>query len=251
MDQKDNLAGLDAPAPLIPEPETTVPSSEFVPAALGDPGHSPSTLTSLPPLPVPAARDDSRRKLAGDALAPLIYLQTVFQTWPAIGIGIVLVTMLLYSLIPSFDGSVVLGRVTLDDQPLKDSFIIFTDTRAGIEASGLINEDGTYVVTSMEGGMDPSKYIVTFAPVKPEPDAVIEQLQLQRQYLAGRGLGGALEQYRDLNAEDPTSSASREKPVGRLPPGTIPMKYRATNTSKLSVKVVDGRNEFPFELTSR
>ncbi|GEM_PF-2923677 len=249
MDQKDNLAGPDTPPALISEREATAPSSEFIPASAGDPGCSPSALTSLPPLPVPAARDDSRRKMAGDALAPLIYLQTVLQTPLAMAVGVVLVAMLLYSLIPSFEGSVVLGRVTLDGQPLKDSSITFTDTSAGIEASGLINEDGTYVVTTMEGGMNPGKYTVTFAPVKPEPDAVIEQLQRQRQYLAGQGPGGALEQ--DLKTEDPASSASREKPIGRLPPGTIPMKYRASNSSRLSVEVVDGRNKFPFELTSK
>ena len=194
------------------------------------------------------------------AWAPLSYLQTLLQNWAvtavATVVGIVLVAGLLYSLIPSFDGNVVLGRVTLDDQPLKDAAISFTTFfttstggRTGIEASGLINEDGTYVVTTMEGGMDPGKYIVTFAPVKPEPDEVIEQLQ--RQYLEGQGLGGALEQYQNLNAEDPTSSATRKKTIGQLPPGTIPMKYRATNTSKLSVEVVDGRNEFSFELTSK
>ena len=246
-DQKDNLAGLDTPPAVISERETTVLSSEFVPASFGDPGYSPSALTSLPPLPVPAARDDSRRKMAGDALAPLIYLQTVLQTWPAMGVGVVLVAMLLYSLIPSFEGSVVSGRVTLDGQPLNDSSITFTAISAGIEASGLINKDGTYVVTTMEGGMNPGKYTVTFAPLKPETDAVIEQLQ--RQYLAGQGLSGALEQ--DLKAEDPNPSAAREKLIGRLPPGTIPMKYRASNTSKLSVEVVDGRNKFPFELTSK
>ncbi len=226
-DQKDSRTGSDVPDPLIPERDATSPVPETDSTSLDDPG------TSLPPLPVPAARDGSRRTMAGDALAPLIYL----KTWPAMAVCIVLVAMLLSSLIPSFEASVVRGRVTLDDQPLKDSSITFTDMSAGIEANGLIDEDGTFVVTTMGGGMSPGTYIVTFAPVKPEPEAVIEQLQ--RQYLNGQAPGGAQEQ--DLNAEEPAS----------LPPGTIPMKYRASNTSGLSVDVVDGRNEFPFDLTSK
>ena len=76
------------------------------------------------------------------ALALLIYLHRFGKSWLAIAVGCFLMAML-YSMIPSFERNLVLGRVTLAGQPLKDSSISFTDTLAVSEASGLINETGT------------------------------------------------------------------------------------------------------------
>lgn len=250
--EMDSESADKAPAdrPDVPVPTTVVASTESpaevpAPASFSAP---PSGLSALPPLPVPRAKDDTPRKVAVDVLAPLIYLQAMFQTWPRIAAGGVVGVFVLYMLIPSYGGSYVYGVVTLDGQPLTDASITLSNQKLGIEVSGLVNEDGSFVVTTMEGGMKPGTYGASFMPREAEPPEVVAELQ--RMYRAQQGIGGALAQYQELDAADPTGSGSRQKPAGQLPPGTIPFKYRTAFSSGLTVEVIDGKNEFNIDLDS-
>lgn len=248
LDATDKAAVSTTEIPDDVVPEANAPATASLPDTPPAAGYSipAAALVSLPPLPVPQAYDDTTRKMSGDVLAPLIYIRSKLRTVPAMTACSVAGILFIYMLIPSFDGSVVLGRVTLDGQPLQEASITFTDRSAGVEASGLLNKDGTYVVTTMEGGMATGTYTVTFMPLSPEPQEVIEELQ--RQYRATQGVGGAFAQYQELNADDP---ATNQRPAGPLPAGTIPFRYRSPDTSGLKVDVVDGRNEFPFDLASK
>lgn len=234
--------------PFIPEPETTVPSAEAGPEGEFESTLNAQALATLPPLPVPKARDDKPRKVAVDVLGPLLYLQTLFQTWPRVAVAGGIVMLIIYMMIPTYSGSYVFGNATLNGRPLKDSSITLTNARKGIEVAGLIDEDGDFVVTTYDGGMIPGKYAVSFMPLQRESPAIMRELQ--RQYRASQGVGGALQQYQELDTEDPLASRGNESSA-TLPPGVIPFKYRSPDTTDQFIEVIDGRNEFDFELVSK
>lgn len=68
--------------------------------------------------------------------------------------------------------SQVSGTVTLDGKPLERGTVGFTPANGGMRASGVIENDGTYTLTTnRDSGLEPGEYMVTVVSREPGPPA--------------------------------------------------------------------------------
>lgn len=107
------------------------------------------------------------------------------------------------------------GQVTSDGQPLDDGLVSIINLDLGVRVEGEIQPDGTYEITTFEGGVPPGDYsVIVYPPEIPNPNA------------------------------PPTSEPGLI--VKKM--DNIPKVYRAPNTTPLKVTVQQGENEYDIEL---
>lgn len=107
----------------------------------------------------------------------------------------------------------VSGTVKYKGEPVKEGQVVFEDPVQGQLAAANLKSDGTYVLTTAEGGLRVGTYGVTVTPVPFQADPV------------------------------------KKPPVVRPPdPVNIPKKYRTRATSKLTLKVESGSNTLDIEM---
>ncbi|MDB5341216.1 MAG: hypothetical protein JWN70_6835 [Planctomycetaceae bacterium] len=108
----------------------------------------------------------------------------------------------------------VSGKVKFKGEPVKEGQVLFEDPTQGQLAGANLKSDGTYYVTTAEGGLRVGTYgvKVTAVPV----------------------------------ASDPVMNP---KPVPPADPANIPKKYRNAKTSGLTLVVKQGGNTYDIEMT--
>jgi hypothetical protein len=68
--------------------------------------------------------------------------------------------------------SQVSGTVTLDGKTIERGMVGFTPANGGMRASGVIESDGTYTLTTnRDSGLEPGEYMVTVVSREPGPPA--------------------------------------------------------------------------------
>jgi hypothetical protein len=155
-----------------------------------------------------------------------------------LGLGI-----LIYYLVPKFDGVHVRGMVTLDGSPMKKASITFHNVETGLGTTVEIADDGNYEATTLEGGLQPGSYKVCFMPsVRESPDVVLKLQQIFQQERGLRDDGMAAAGY----LEGDTKPEYKTKI--RLPPGTIPAKYRTIEFSGIEREIKPGIERVSFAL---
>jgi hypothetical protein len=108
----------------------------------------------------------------------------------------------------------VTGKVTFRGQPVTEGRVSFSHVAAGYGADALLESDGTFSVVTDEGGLLIGDYRVAVSPL------VVQ------------------------DSSDPNTP-----PVGvEKPARDIPKKYRNDSTSGLTASVVEGKNEFAFDM---
>ena len=107
----------------------------------------------------------------------------------------------------------VFGRVTLQEQPLGEGSIIFTNAEKGVYITAALQHDGSYEVESSGGrGLPLGNYRVYLAPAPGEP-------------------------------------LTKANPVPKARPGpAIPARYRDAKSSGLKLEVKEGDNPFDVKL---
>lgn len=108
----------------------------------------------------------------------------------------------------------VAGKVTFQGAPLAEGNITFVKVGGGGSGAGVIETDGTYSATGVEGGMPTGDYVAVLVP----PEVTID-----------RG-----------------PNTSPEKAFKEMK--TIPGKYRSDVTSDLKVTIREGRNDFNIDM---
>jgi hypothetical protein len=229
---------------------------------------------SLPPLPVPPllrttpqpspqkpppismpkmGRSDTVFDVVYDnVLEPVFNRVPILATWPGVAAAITVVALLVFMMIPSYEGANVSGRVTLDEQPLSDATISFTDLKQGFGASAIVGPDGAFEVITLKGGMKPGTYSVAIMPLKPETPEIVSELQ--RQYSESKN-GGVHDEVMmgegEPGYQPGRSSEEAEEETFELPATTIPFNYRSIQTSGISKEITeDGPNELLIELVA-
>jgi hypothetical protein len=108
----------------------------------------------------------------------------------------------------------VTGKVTFQGQPVREGRVSFSHAEAGYGADALLESDGTFDVITDEGGLLLGDYRVSVSPL------VV------------------------MDSSDPNTP-----PVGvEKPARDIPKKYRDEATSGFTASVVEGKNEFTFDM---
>jgi hypothetical protein len=106
------------------------------------------------------------------------------------------------------------GRVTFQGAPVTEGLIVFNNAQKGVFMTAVLNNDGSYVVTSGTGpGLPLGEYRVMVTP--PVDEAILGP-----------------------NFEPP--------PPKPFP--NIPQRYRDVNTSGLALKVAEGENVFDVDM---
>jgi hypothetical protein len=234
-------------------PPLPVPSPLPIPAPLqSTPQPSPQKPTpiSMPKL----GRSDTILDVVYDnVLEPVFSRVPILANWPGVAAAIAVVALLVFMMIPSYEGANVSGRVTLDGQPLSDATISFTNLKQGFGASAIVGPDGAFEVITLKGGMRPGTYSVAVMPLKPESPKVVGELQ--RQYSESKN--GDMhdeammmeEGELGMSQNRPTNESEQEK--FQLPPTTIPFQYRSIQTSGISKEIAaDRRNDLLIELAT-
>jgi hypothetical protein len=184
-------------------------------------------------------------------LEPVLFRLPILTKWPVIASIVAGIAITIFLMQPSYKGSRVAGKVTLQGQPLTNATITFTDLKLGFGASAVVKEDGSFEVTTLNGGMKPGSYSVAVMPMKAESPEVVSELQ--RQYRESQD--GAIDDETMLMASaEPGSQSGPSEPaegaIG-LPPTTIPFRYRSIQTSGIQRDITsEGPNELLIELVA-
>jgi len=112
------------------------------------------------------------------------------------------------------------GVVTFKGVPVEEGKVVFEDPTQGQLAAADLNSDGSYVVTTAEGGLRVGTYIVTVTPVPVEFDPL----------------------HQKVDPLHPPTVPTADAP-------NIPQKYRSRATSGLSTTVEEGDNTCDIEMT--
>lgn len=108
----------------------------------------------------------------------------------------------------------VKGRVTFEGKPVTEGTVSFFNADIGYGADATLNEDGTFVIKTLERGLIVGEYVVMITPGK----------------------------Y--LDKSDPTTPPSlveKEAP-------NIPEKYRRQGSTPLRATIATGMNELTFDM---
>ncbi|BBO33087.1 hypothetical protein [Lacipirellula parvula] len=88
--------------------------------------------------------------------------------WHCVQLGIVAILLIGCGGKPSQ----VSGTVTLDGKAIERGMVGFTPANGGMRASGVIESDGTYsLTTNRDSGLEPGEYMVTVVSREPGPPA--------------------------------------------------------------------------------
>lgn len=214
----------------------------------------PARRPAPPPVRPIVGRSDTFFDRVYDAVIdPVLVYVPALKSWPAVSVIAAALVMALFLMRPFYEGAQVSGVVTLNGQRLADATISFTDLKNGFGASAVLQNDGTFEVATLNGGMKPGTYSIAIMPVKPESPEVISELR--RQYsetLNGAGVDESMlstEGESGLNSSSPASDEiSRSL---QLSPATIPFQYRSIQTSGIEREITaDGPNELVIELVT-
>ena len=218
------------PAPPSPQPETKQP-------------------VAPPPLPALAPRRPDRPGIFTKLASPFLGLAGSVMAHPRVAAGIAVALVAVWLFWPGADEheAYVSGQIQLDGKPLSNAAIMFTDPDAGWGASASLNENGEFEISTLRGGLQPGRYLISLMPERPEPEHVVKELQ--RQYLQQtEGLVEPSDMMLEGMPEIPDSEGEGT-PV-ELPPGTIPMRFRSVDTSELDATIKVGDNKVSFNLAS-
>lgn len=238
---------LDEVDVLLKRDDQLLPKDELPITATGE-SESASESTRKKPAKRPTA---SRPRGSGS------FLSKVPGGSPAVAaIGFLLLCILVYSIIPSYEGADVWGQVTLDGKPLTDAMVTFDGIDSGLGATSELDSEGHYRVTTLRGGLNPGKYRISIFPTTELSPEVVDELQRVRQR-AGEWIANL---HMDQTAYAPgrqstdgtnaDSGTETENDEFKLPAGMIPIKYLSPDTSKLTYEVVDGENQYDIKLRS-
>ncbi len=259
---ESSLPTLPVPQPMtVPQP-LPVPqresASQTVSALQTAPVPPPVNVTPQPapykPAPMPKiGQSDTWLDVIYDSvLEPVFDRVPLLRTWPGIATIVAALVIAALMMRPSYEGSEVSGRVTLNGQPVTDATISFTDVKNGFGASAVVDADGNFEVVTLKGGMQPGTYSVAIMPLKPESPEVVGELQ--RQF--SKSKNGILDEAVMMGEGEPgfqpggSSSESGEETF-KLPATTIPFNYRSIQTSGISKEITeDGPNELVIDLVS-
>lgn len=262
-DLKDDSKWGD-PAGQIPAVSSSGENTEVQPAIADADGDS-ANWSGPQPQPVPVPRplppppkftppvrrtESGLERFCSTVLEPVFDKVPLLQTWPGVVAVLAGIGLLIFMMLPAYEGAYVTGTVTLDGEPLPGVSITFTDLKLGYGASAVVDENGSFEVETLDGGMMPGKYSVAIMPLKAESPEVVEELQ--RQYQEERGAGASA--Y-DESGEGTAASSSKvhgaeeEGQHFLLPPGVVPFRYRSIQTSGLVQEIsAEGSNELLIEL---
>jgi hypothetical protein len=205
-------------------------------------------LPVAPPFkPIVGRSDTFFDRVYDTVLEPVLYHFPILKKWPVIASIVAGIAIVIFLMQPSYKGSRVSGMVTLQGQPLSNATITFTDLKHGFGASAVINEEGSFEVITLNGGMKPGSYSVAVMPMKEESPAVVSELQ--RQYMESQD--GAIDDETLLMAADESGTTELAEGAIDLPPTTIPFRYRSIQTSGILRDITsEGPNELLIELVA-
>lgn len=244
-DLDDEMSSLSPPpVKTRPAPKSARPVPE---------SHSPRPATKQPvappPLPALAPRRPDRPGIFTKLASPFLGLAGSVMAHPRVAAGIAVALVAVWLFWPGADEheAYVSGQIQLDGKPLSNAAIMFTDPDAGWGASASLNENGEFEISTLRGGLQPGRYLISLMPERPEPEHVVKELQ--RQYLQQtEGLVEPSDMMLEGMPEIPDSEGEGT-PV-ELPPGTIPMRFRSVDTSELDATIKVGDNKVSFNLAS-
>lgn len=235
---KGNPTTREPPSPVAELPASTAPQPATAPPV------------APPPLPAVPSRPADRSGLVEKLASPFLTVAGRGMANPRAATGIAVAVLAAAWLFwPGADQheAYVTGRIQLDGRPLKDAAIMFTDPEAGWGATASLDENGEFEISTLRGGLQPGKYLISLMPQKPEPEHVVKELQ--RQYLQRtEGLADATGRMGTGMPGSPATEGE-ETPV-ELPPGTIPIRFRSVDTSRLDAQIRAGDNDVSFNLAS-
>ena len=156
---------------------------------------------------------------------------------------------LIYGLIPKYEGVEVYGNVTIDGAPIKNASITFRNLNTGLSTTVAIAADGKYEATTLEGGLHPGTYQISFMPQTPESKEVVELLQEIYREEQGLQVGAELGST-DLSAGNVGTSPEYKREKLELPRGTIPVKLRSNASSGLRRDIDSESSPVDFKLKS-
>ena len=202
-----------------------------------------------PPLPALAPRPSDRPGIFTRLTSPFPGLAGSVMAHPRVAAGIAVALVAIWLFWPGADEheAYVSGQIQLDGKPLSNAAIMFTDPDAGWGASASLDENGEFEISTLRGGLQPGRYLISLMPERPEPEHVVKELQ--RQYL--QQTEGLVEPSGMMLEGMPKvpDSEGEGTPV-ELPPGTIPMRFRSVDTSELDATIKVGDNKVRFNLAS-
>lgn len=227
----------------------------------------PRPLPDLPPVPVRVAaqpapykpppipkigRSDTMLDVVYDSvLKPVLDRVPLLKSWPVVATVVAGLAIAVLMTLPSYEGSEVSGRVTLNGQPLADATISFTDLKNGFGASAIVGPDGSFEVITLKGGMQPGTYSIAVMPLKPESPEVVSELQRQSPEASNGGNrdGKSLTGEGDAGYRPDQSAKESDEETFQFPATTIPFHYRSILTSGLSKEITEtGPNDLLIEL---
>ncbi|WP_237228003.1 carboxypeptidase-like regulatory domain-containing protein [Rubinisphaera sp. JC750] len=106
------------------------------------------------------------------------------------------------------------GKVTYNGEPVSEGVVIFSSSGASFGAQADIEEDGSYTLSTYEGGVPPGTYEVAVLP----PTITLPDTE-----------------------DSPGGEALKEV-------DNIPQKYRSTQSSELTVTINEGSNTFDIAM---
>ncbi|MDA0282642.1 MAG: FHA domain-containing protein, partial [Planctomycetota bacterium] len=204
------IAELDQAEPC--SPEYPAAEQQFVPDLSPLPPTSPyspsrsGSLPGPPPFRPSVGRSDSISvRFSISILEPMFDKVPMLRRWPGIAAIVVGLAVTVFMMQPSYEGSAVSGKVTLQGRPVGNATITFTDLKLGFGASAMINDDGTFEVATLKGGMRPGTYRITVMPLKQESPEVVSELQ--RRFAESKN-GDAEDDTLTLDGHEPGSKSA-------------------------------------------
>jgi hypothetical protein len=229
-------AGIHTDSSRSPRPD------EEMPATLPPPS------PQLQSAPRPVERTRWLEKIAAPVVSGAVYL----RAHPGVSGGILAAAIAVWLMLPGTDHheAYVSGEIQLDGSPLKDATITFVEPNSGWGASANLDENGRFEIATLRGGLKPGNYNVSLMPTGIEAEFVMQELQ--RQYRKQRVFEGTEPATFETGTPDEVASRKTDdEDVVALPPGTIPIQFRSSETSGLHARIDAGSNKVNFRLASK
>ncbi len=214
---------------------------------------TPATPPPLPPLPPlqPAPQLVERARWREKIATPVVSVQAYLMARPRVSAGVLVAAIAVWLMLSGGDQheAYVGGEIQLDGRPLKEATITFVEPNSGWGASANLDENGRFEIATLRGGLKPGNYNVSLMPSGIEAEFVTKELQ--RQYRNQRDFEGTEPSTIETGMPgEVTPEKTAEEEVVDLPPGTIPIRFRSSETSGLHAKIKAGPNTVSFRLAS-
>lgn len=212
---------------------------------------TPATPPPVPPLQ-PAPKPVERVRWLEKIATPVVSVQAYLMARPRVSGGVLVAAIAVWLMLSGGDQheAYVSGEIQLDGRPLKEATITFVEPNSGWGASANLDENGRFEIATLRGGLKPGNYNVSLMPSGIEAEFVTQELQ--RQYRKQHEFEGTEPSTIEAgNPSEITPEKTAETEVVDLPPGTIPIQFRSSETSGLQAKIDAGPNEIRFRLVSK